>query len=205
MSTPTTDASTEDWDRAVRERRRRTPSTNTSTATSSDISSAVPTNPDNTPTEEYDEMVSRQIAKTAAMEAASYANKKAAVKEARKQKYINHIKSGEATQRQINDFKSIYDDDIREEFESARPSALNAASEAMKRKSPNTPRSPVTTPIPIPFKNNPKSYLGGRTKRRSRKGIKTRREKRVIKSKKAKKAHRSKKYKKMSRKGKLSR
>ena len=197
MSTPTTDASTEEWDRAVRERRQ-TRSSNSS----SDISSTIPSNPNNTPTDEYREMISRHLAKTAALEAAEYANAKAAHKEAQKQKYIDHIKSGKATPTQISKFKSIYDDDIREEVESVRPTAIVAASEARKRNSPNTPRSPVTTPIPIPTKNRPISYigLGGRTKRRSTKGRKTRKGKRVQKSKKAKKAHRSKKYKKMSRK-----
>lgn len=200
MSTPTTDASTEEWDRAVRERRRRTLSTNTNT--SSDISSTIPTNPNNTPTDEGREIISRHLAKTAAMEAAEYANAKAAHKESLKQKDINYIKSGKASPLQVEKFKSIYHDDIREEVEGAKYSADKAVSEMEKRKSPNTPRSSATTPIPIPVTNSPYSYigLGGRTKRRSTKGRKTRKGKRSIKSKKAKKARRSKKYKRMSRK-----
>jgi len=201
MSTPTRDASTEEWDRAVRERRR-TPSTNTnSSKSSSDISSTIQTNPNNTPTDEYREMISRELAKTAGMEAASYANEKAAYNETRKQKDINYIKSGKASPRQLAEFKSIYHDEIREEVEGAKSAADEAADEARKRKSPTTPRSAATTPIPIPPPTKPtKYYLGGRTKRRSTKGRKTRKGKRVQKSKKAKKAHRSKKYKRKSRK-----
>jgi len=200
MSTPTEESNEADWNRAVMERRRRTPSTNTNT--SSDISSAIPTNPNNTPTDEGREMISRSLAKTAAMEAAEYANAKAAHKESLKQKDINYIKSGKASPLQMEKFKSIYHDDIREEVEGAKHSADKAVSEMEKRKSPNTPRSSATTPIPIPVKNRPHSYigLGGRTKRRSTKRRKTRKGKRVQKSKKAKKAHRSKKYKRKSRK-----
>lgn len=196
MSTPTADASTEEWDRAVRERRQ-TRSSNSS----SDISSTIPSNPNNTPTDEYREMISRHLAKTAAMEAAEYANAKTAYKDSQKQKDINYIKSGKASPRQMAEFKSIYHDEIREEVEGAKHSADKAVSEMEKRKSPNTPRSAATTPIPIPPPTKPtKYYLGGRAKRRSTKGRKTRKGKRVQKSKKAKKAHRSKKYKRMSRK-----
>lgn len=200
MSTPTTDASTEEWDRAVMEKRRQTRSTNSSKS-SSDNSSTFPTNPNNTPTSEYREMISRHLAKTAGMEAAEYANAKIAYKEEQKNKDIDYIKSGKASPRQMADFKSIYHDEIREEVEGAKSAADEAADEARKRRSPTTPRSAATTPIPIPPPTKPtKYYLGGRTKRRSTKGRKTRKGKRAIKSKKAKKAHRSKKYKRTSRK-----
>mgnify|MGYP007114438692 CR=1 FL=1 len=173
--------------------RRRNSRSSRSSNTNSDISSAVASNHHNTPTEEYlehqaqhREMMTRHLAKTAAIEAAAYAAEKSAFKEQQKKKDINYIRSGKASPQQVEKFKSVYYDDIREEVESAKPAANDAVAEVVKRKSPVTPRPTATTPIaiPEPTKAN-KYYLGGRTKRRSTKGKKTRRGKRGRKSKKA--------------------